>query len=61
MASRMHIGQAAQRTKRAHQGGSLVSDLQLFLGTPGSRDLWHSVQWKWNTWQRDKMHVRLSG
>jgi hypothetical protein len=37
MASRMQIGQAAQRIERAHQGGSLVSDLQLFLGTAGNK------------------------
>jgi hypothetical protein len=44
MASQMQIGWAAQQTERAHQGGSLVSVLQLFLGTVGSRDTWHSVQ-----------------
>jgi hypothetical protein len=38
MASRMQIGQAAQRIERAHQEGSLVSDLQLFLGTIGNKD-----------------------
>ena len=60
MASRMQIVWAAQRTERTHQGGSLVSDLQLFLGTTGNKDPWHSVQRKWNTWQRVKLHVRLS-
>jgi hypothetical protein len=61
MASRMQIGQAAQRTERAHQEGSLVSGLQLFLGTTGNRDPWHSVQRKQNTWKKVKLHVRLSG
>jgi hypothetical protein len=61
MASRMQIGRAVQRTERAHQEGSLVSDLQLFLGTVGNRDPWHLVQRKQNTWQRAKLHVRLSG
>jgi hypothetical protein len=28
--------------KKAHQGGSLVSDLQLFLSTEGNKDTWHS-------------------
>jgi hypothetical protein len=51
MASRMQIGQAAQWTERAHQGGSLVLDLHLFLGKIGNKYLWHSVQWKRNTWQ----------
>jgi hypothetical protein len=51
MASRMQIGQAAQRIERAHQGGSLVSYLQLFLGIAGKQDPWHLVQWKRNTWQ----------
>jgi hypothetical protein len=60
MASRMQIGWAAQRTERAHQGGSSVLDLQLFLGTVGNKDPWHSVQRKRNTWQRVKLHVRLS-
>jgi hypothetical protein len=59
MASQMQIGWIAQRTERVHQGGSLVSDLQLFLGTTGNKDLGHLVLWKWNTWQRFKMHVRL--
>jgi hypothetical protein len=61
MASRMQIGRVSQWIERAHQGGSLVSDLQLFLGTTGNRDPWNSVQWKRNTWQRVKLHVRLSG
>jgi hypothetical protein len=61
MASWMQIGQVAQRIERAHQGGSLVSNLQLFLGTTGNKDLWHLVQQKWNTWKRVKLHVRLSG
>jgi hypothetical protein len=61
MASRMQIGWAAQWTERAHKGGSLVSDLQLFLGIVGNKDLWHSVQRKRNTWQQVKLHVRLSG
>jgi hypothetical protein len=60
MASWMHIGWASQRTKIAHQGGYLVSDLQLFLGTIGNKDPWHLVQRKRNTWKRVKMHVRLS-
>ena len=46
MASRMQIGWVAQRTERAHHEGSLVLDLQLFFGTTGNRDTWHSVQWK---------------
>jgi hypothetical protein len=61
MALRMQIGRAAQRTKRAHQGGSLVLYLQLFLGIARNKDLWHLVQHKRNTWQRFKLHVRLSG
>jgi hypothetical protein len=61
MASRMQIGRVAQWIKRAHQGGSLVSDLPLFLGTTGNKDPWHLVQQKHNTWQRVKLHVRLSG
>jgi hypothetical protein len=61
MASWMQIRQASQQTEKAHQEGSLVSDLQLFLGTAGNRDLWHLVQLKWNTWQQAKLHVRLSG
>jgi hypothetical protein len=44
MASWMQIGRAAQRIERAHQGGSLVSDLHMFLGTTGNRDPWHLVQ-----------------
>jgi hypothetical protein len=60
MASWMHIGQVAQRTEREHQGGSLVSYLQLFLGTVGNKDPWNSIQRKQNTWQRVKLHVRLS-
>jgi hypothetical protein len=43
MASQMQIGQVAQQTERAHQEGSLVSYLQLFLGTVGNRDPWHLV------------------
>ena len=50
-----------QRTERAHQEGFSVSDLQLFLGTAGNKDPWHSVQRKHNTWQQVKLHVRLSG
>jgi hypothetical protein len=42
------------------QEGYLVSDLQLFLGTVRNKDSWHSVQRKQNTWQRVKLHVRLS-
>jgi hypothetical protein len=61
MASQMQIRQASQRTERAHQEGSLVSDLQLFLGTAGNKDQWHLVQQKKNTWQRVKLRVRLSG
>jgi hypothetical protein len=49
MASQMQIGQITQQTERAHQGGYLVSDLQLFLGTVGNIDPWHSVQRKRNT------------
>jgi len=44
VASWMQIGQVAQRTERAHQEGSSVLDRQQFLGTTGSRDLWHSIQ-----------------
>ena len=29
--------------RKSTSGGSLISDLQLFLGIVGSRDLWHSV------------------
>ena len=47
--------------KIAHQEGFSVSDLQLFLGTAGNKDLWHSIQQKQNTWQKFKLHVRLSG
>jgi hypothetical protein len=51
MASLMQIGQEAQWTEREHQGGSLVSYLQLFLGIVGNKDPWHSAQWKQNTWK----------
>ena len=61
MASRMQIGQETQRIERAHQEGFSVLDLQQFLGTVGNKDLWHSVQRKQNTWQKFKLHVRLSG
>ena len=37
MASWMQIGLEVHQTERAHQGGSLALDLQLFLGTSGSR------------------------
>jgi hypothetical protein len=47
--------------RKSTSGGSLVSYLQLFLGTTGNRDPWHSVQKKRNTWQGVKLHVRLSG
>jgi hypothetical protein len=50
MASQMQIGWETQQTERAHEGGSLVSDLQLFLGTGGNRDPWHLVPRKRNTW-----------
>jgi hypothetical protein len=50
MASQMQIGWATQQTERAHEGGSLVSDLQLFHGTAGNRDPWHLVPRKRNTW-----------
>jgi hypothetical protein len=46
--------------RKSTSGGSLVSDIQLFLGTLGRRYPWHSVQWKRNKWQRVKLHVRLS-
>jgi hypothetical protein len=46
MASRMQIGQAAQWIERAHQEGSLVSGLQLFLGIAGNKGPWHLVQQK---------------
>ena len=36
--------------RKITSGGILISDLQLFLGTAGNKDPWHSVQWKWNTW-----------
>ena len=61
MASRMQIGQEAQRTERAHMEGFLVSDLQQFLGTAGNKDPWHSVQWRPSTWQQVWLHVRLYG
>jgi hypothetical protein len=50
MASQIRIRWAAQQTERAHQEGSLVSDLHLFLGTVGNNDQWHLVQRKRNTW-----------
>ena len=61
MDSQMQIGWATQQIERAHEGGSLVSDIQLFHGTAGNRDPWHLVQRKKNTWQQAKLHVRLSG
>ena len=59
MASQMQIRLEFQCIERAHQGGSLALDLQIFLGTVGRRDPWHFVQKKWNKWQRVKLHVRL--
>jgi hypothetical protein len=46
--------------RKRTSGGSLVSNLQLFLGIAGNKDPWHLVQQKQNTWQRVKLHVRLS-
>ena len=39
MASQMQIGLEVHETERAHQGGPLPLDLQIFLATAGSKDL----------------------
>jgi hypothetical protein len=47
--------------RKSTLGGIFSIGSIVVLGTVGNRDPWHLVQWKRNTWQQAKLHVRLSG
>ena len=50
----MQIGRGVHQIERVHQVEFLVSGLQLFSHTIGSKYLWHSTQQKQNTWLQVK-------